>query len=134
MLEKVRQSQPLGCPQYTDLCKLNLFNLKCLALHTAKLDRRWDRPICSPRYNSSHPIRLGQKAEFISLVSGGQYIFIHSNRKKIVSCWDLSAVPASIVASVHVGVLVRCVSQPYEDQGVFRIALLSAVRRSGTSR
>jgi hypothetical protein len=128
-------TQPLACPKYTDLRKLDLLNLKYLALHAAKLERRLTLQHL-PYKSRSESIRVGKNADFISLVSGGRYIFIHSPLNKFASCWDLDAMPASVVASIRIGQEILGVSQPYEEQGIFKIAMISKnhSRRRTTTR
>jgi hypothetical protein len=134
LLKQVRQTRPLGCPTGTDLCKLGLADLKRIALHAAKLERRLALPPLQKLWcNPPRSIQLAKDAKFISLVSGSQYVFVNSPRNKTVSCWDLDAVPPSIVASIHVGALVDCISQPYEAQGVFKIAVLSQSRHGSAT-
>jgi hypothetical protein len=105
--ERMRQDQPVCCPRHTDLLQLNLPALKHLAFHVVWLLKLWDHyPSQSLRCGPNQPqsIPFGKKTEFVSLVPGGRYLFVHHPRAKTASCWDLESVhAASIVASIPIG-------------------------------
>lgn len=125
LLDAVKKTQPLPCPDDVDLLGKSVKELKRLAFHTVRREHRWSSETKNINYRDYTMIQLGPGYSLIHSIAGTPLLVVHSERDGTAVCYNIDT--TRFLHSVHIGQAVFHISlvlTPAPGQKTHLIALL----------